>query len=150
MGNIFKMTGSSPKKQCERVVIGTHDGTFHCDEVLACWMLRQLPKYKNADIVRSRDAVKLSHCDIVVDVGGIYDPDTLRFDHHQRSFNGSMKSLGSLKHTTKLSSAGLIYLHMGKEVLSTVTGIPLDDPAMSRLYEKVYEKFIEEIDAVDN
>jgi len=47
-------------------------------------MLRQLPKYKNAEIMRSRDAVKLSHCNIVVDVGGIYDPEALRFDHHQR------------------------------------------------------------------
>ena len=61
-----------------------------------------------------------------------------------------MKSLGSLKYGTKLSSAGLVYLHFGKEMLSSVTGISLDDPAMPRLYEKVYEKFIEEIDAIDN
>ena len=47
-------------------------------------MLKQLPQYKMAEILRSRDAVKLSHCDIVVDVGGIYDPEALRFDHHQR------------------------------------------------------------------
>lgn len=26
--------------------IGTHNGTFHCDEVLACFFLRQLPEYK--------------------------------------------------------------------------------------------------------
>lgn len=26
--------------------IGTHNGTFHCDEVLACFFLRQLPQYK--------------------------------------------------------------------------------------------------------
>lgn len=25
--------------------IGTHNGTFHCDEVLACFLLRQLPEY---------------------------------------------------------------------------------------------------------
>lgn len=30
--------------------IGTHNGTFHCDEVLACFFLRQVPEYK----VRSR------------------------------------------------------------------------------------------------
>lgn len=29
-----------------RVRIGTHNGTFHCDEVLACFLLRQLPEYK--------------------------------------------------------------------------------------------------------
>lgn len=26
--------------------IGTHDGTFHCDEVLACCLLRLLPPYR--------------------------------------------------------------------------------------------------------
>ena len=32
--------------------IGTHDGKFHCDEVLACSMLKLLPEYKDAEIVR--------------------------------------------------------------------------------------------------
>lgn len=27
------------------VVIGTHSGTFHCDEALACGMLLMLPEY---------------------------------------------------------------------------------------------------------
>ena len=35
--------------------IGTHSGIFHCDEALACYMLRQLPEYEDAEIVRSRD-----------------------------------------------------------------------------------------------
>ena len=61
-----------------------------------------------------------------------------------------MKSLGSLNFNTKLSSAGLVYLHMGKEVLAEVTETTIDDPSLPRLYEKVYEKFIEEIDAIDN
>lgn len=61
-----------------------------------------------------------------------------------------MRTLGTLKHTTKLSSAGLVYLHLGKEILSAVTGIDIEDPMLPRLYEKVYEKFIEEIDAIDN
>jgi len=26
--------------------IGTHNGTFHCDEVLACYLLKRLPQYK--------------------------------------------------------------------------------------------------------
>ncbi len=29
-----------------KMKIGTHNGTFHCDEVLACFLLRQLPEYK--------------------------------------------------------------------------------------------------------
>ena len=47
--------------------IGTHNGAFHCDEVLACAMLKQLPEYKEAEIVRTRDQALLDECDIVVD-----------------------------------------------------------------------------------
>ena len=32
--------------------IGTHSGCFHCDEALACYMLKLLPEYQNASIVR--------------------------------------------------------------------------------------------------
>lgn len=35
--------------------IGTHNGVFHCDEALACFMLTRLPEYRDAEIVRSRD-----------------------------------------------------------------------------------------------
>ncbi|KTG35833.1 hypothetical protein cypCar_00047083 [Cyprinus carpio] len=67
-----------------KMKIGTHNGTFHCDEVLACFLLRQLPEYKDAEILRSRDASLLKQCDVVVDVGGEYDPSQQRYDHHQR------------------------------------------------------------------
>lgn len=35
--------------------IGTHNGVFHCDEALACYMLKQLPEYRDAQIIRTRD-----------------------------------------------------------------------------------------------
>lgn len=35
--------------------IGTHSGVFHCDEALACFLLKKLPEYKDAEIVRTRD-----------------------------------------------------------------------------------------------
>lgn len=41
---------SEPKRFCTKDMtvkkIGTHNGTFHCDEVLACFFLRQIPEYK--------------------------------------------------------------------------------------------------------
>ena len=37
-----------PKKPYFSVLIGTHSGNFHCDEALACYMLRLLPEYKDA------------------------------------------------------------------------------------------------------
>ncbi len=35
-------------------------------------------------VYRTRDEELLKACDIVVDVGGVYDPDAFRFDHHQK------------------------------------------------------------------
>ena len=43
-------------------VIGTHSGTFHCDEALAVFMLRQTEQFKGADVVRSRDPAKRKFC----------------------------------------------------------------------------------------
>lgn len=35
--------------------VGTHNGSFHCDEALGCFMIRLTDKFSNAEIVRSRD-----------------------------------------------------------------------------------------------
>lgn len=37
------------------VLIGTHDGAFHCDEALAISMLKMVPQFESACIIRSRD-----------------------------------------------------------------------------------------------
>jgi len=131
------------------VKIGTHNGAFHCDEVLACSMLKILPEYKDATIIRTRDPEVLKTCDIVVDVGGVFDPSTHRYDHHQKTFIDSMASLNKGKWVTKLSSAGLVYAHFGKNIISQIVGTK-DETLVQRIYDKVYEKFMEEIDAVDN
>jgi len=47
----------------------------------------------------------LETLDAVLDVGGIYDPNRDRYDHHQKGF-GEVFGHGF---TTKLSSAGLVY-----------------------------------------
>lgn len=39
---------------------------------------------QDAEIIRTRDPAKLADCDIVVDVGGEFDPKRHRYDHHQR------------------------------------------------------------------
>ena len=36
------------KSEHEVKTIGTHSGRFNCDEVLACYMLKVLPEYKDA------------------------------------------------------------------------------------------------------
>ena len=35
--------------------VGTHNGSFHCDEALGCFMIRLTDKFSNAEIVRTRD-----------------------------------------------------------------------------------------------
>merc|ERR1712096_312212 len=93
------LEGSNPK------VIGTHSGSFHCDEALACYMLRQTEEFKDAPVVRSRDPAVLSGLACCCDVGGEYDPSKHRYDHHQRGFEETLDA----QHGIKLSSAGLVY-----------------------------------------
>jgi len=126
-------------------VIGTHDGSFHGDEVLACSILKMLPTYANAAILRTRDALQLSKCDIVVDVGATYEPEKHRYDHHQREFKDVMSEL---EFKTKLSSAGLVYRHFGKEFVALVVG--QSSEAVDSIYRKAYKSFMEEIDGNDN
>ncbi|XP_022909703.2 MYG1 protein C27H6.8 [Onthophagus taurus] len=136
--------------------IGTHDGIFHCDEALACFMLKQLPEYEDAEIIRTRDPNVLGTCDIVVDVGHIYDPKLKRFDHHQRDFEHTLSTIHPemIKNKTiTLSSAGLIYAHYGMEILSEIfknIDFVATTECLKCLYLGVYDGFIEEIDAIDN
>ncbi|CAG2120178.1 unnamed protein product, partial [Medioppia subpectinata] len=76
-----------------RARVGTHDGIFHCDEILACFLLKQLSQYSNAQIIRTRDESVLKELDVVVDVGGVYDANRHRYDHHQRDFTHTLSSI---------------------------------------------------------
>ncbi|CAH8833732.1 unnamed protein product [Trichobilharzia szidati] len=134
------------------VRIGTHDGRFHADEVLACAMLKHLPEYANADIIRTRDASILSTCDIVVDCGGVFNAENHLYDHHQRGFTLTYKDFFPKSDwDIKLSSAGLIYVHFGRKILSHILGKEdITDPLVDALFDKIYNSFIVEIDAIDN
>ncbi|PBC26970.1 UPF0160 protein MYG1 [Apis cerana cerana] len=136
----------------EHVKIGTHDGCFHCDEALACFMLKTLPRYKDAIIVRSRNMNILNTCDIVVDVGGEYNPCKHRYDHHMRDFNESVSTIikkPGHDWKTKLSSAGLIYCHFGHEIIKELVPQASDDD-IEIIFKHIYNTFIQEIDSIDN
>jgi uncharacterized UPF0160 family protein len=75
------------------LTVGTHSGTFHADDVLAFALVRVFVD-PEATVVRTRDRDRLDLCDLVVDVGGSYDPARLRFDHHQGSYTGPRSSAG--------------------------------------------------------
>jgi len=73
--------------------IATHSGPFHADDVMAVALLLTFWD-ADADVVRTRDAAIIKRATAVVDVGGIHDPDTLRFDHHQSSYTGPRSAAG--------------------------------------------------------
>lgn len=132
----------------DNLLIGTHDGVFHCDEVLGCFLLKVL--FPKASIKRSRNVEILKTCDIVIDVGGEYDPRNHRYDHHQRTFHDTMSTLSEeLVGTVRLSSAGLVYHHFGKEVLQKILDSKNED-LIKYVYRRMYNSFIKEIDGIDN
>lgn len=136
----------------QNLKIGTHNGCFHCDEALACFMLKSLPRYKDAVIVRSRDKSILDTCDIVVDVGGEYNPSKHRFDHHMRDFNESVSTVikkPGYNWDIKLSSAGLVYCHFGHEIIKHLNP-QLNNNDVEVVFKKMYNTFIKEIDGIDN
>ncbi len=106
---------------------GTHDGTFHADEVSACALLLVFDRIERSKIIRSRDPQTLAQCEYVCDVGGVYDPASKRFDHHQVEYKGD------------LASAGMIWLYLASQKL-------IDQPT----YQFVNHSVILGIDAHDN
>ncbi|KAK9456101.1 metal-dependent protein hydrolase [Dipodascopsis uninucleata] len=133
------------KKQKLEMKIGTHSGTFHADEALAVYMLKLLPTYRNATVIRSRTPEILEACDIIVDVQGKYDG-TKHFDHHQREFAETF----SPDFKTKLSSAGLVYKHFGKQIISQQLNLKLEDAKVELLHPIIYAELIEAFDGNDN
>jgi uncharacterized UPF0160 family protein len=126
--------------------IGTHSGTFHCDEALGCFLLQQTTPFAGADIVRTRDPEVLKGLDIIIDVGGVYDPETNRFDHHQKGFD----EIFGHGFQTKLSSAGLVYKHYGRDIVASVMGEGVSKEDIESVYLHVYKTFMEAVDAIDN
>jgi uncharacterized UPF0160 family protein len=141
-----KMSTSAAAAKGDRMKIATHDGSFHCDEALGIHLLKSTEKFSDAIIVRTRDETVLSECDCVIDVGARFDVEGLRFDHHQKGF----EEVFGFGFRTKLSSAGLVYKHFGKEIIAKKLGIEEGDALTEKMYLKMYKKFIEAVDGVDN
>lgn len=73
---------------------GTHDGTFHADEITACALLLLFNLIDLDKIFRTRNQEELDRCEYVCDVGGVYDPKRKLFDHHQVDYKGPLSSAG--------------------------------------------------------
>ena len=75
------------------MLVVTHSGPFHADEVFAYALLRVFLG-DELELVRTREPAIIARADIAIDVGGEYDASRGRFDHHQQSYPGSLSSAG--------------------------------------------------------
>jgi uncharacterized UPF0160 family protein len=106
---------------------GTHDGTFHADEVTACALLLIYNLIDRDKIHRTRNTQDLETYAFVCDVGGQYCLESKRFDHHQVSYQG------------ELSSAGMVWRYLKEMQI-------VDEPT----YWFLHRSLISGVDAHDN
>jgi uncharacterized UPF0160 family protein len=90
------------------MLIATHDGSFHADEVFAIAALGLLGE--PVEVVRTRDPGALAQADLRVDVGFRDDASTGDFDHHQRDFD-AVRPNG-----VRYASFGLVWREVGTRV----------------------------------
>lgn len=133
--------------------VGTHSGCFHADEVLSVVMIKYIPEFQNMWVIRSRNKEIHKLTDILVDVGGIYDHEKNRFDHHMKEFN----FVHDETYKIKLSSAGLVYKHYGITLIKNILeDLELFKPEvhneemLQKIYNKLYLNFIAYVDGQDN
>ncbi len=95
-----------PKQLHNMTTIVTHNGSYHCDELFASALFAYYLELKKEEynIVRTRDQEQIEKADIVIDVGGEYDPLKLRFDHHQLTFTKLHE-----KSAIKMASMGIVF-----------------------------------------
>ncbi len=128
------------------MIICTHDGIFHADELMAIAILRKI--YNDSKVVRSRDPKIWEKSDILVDVGGVYGiSHGWIFDHHQKGGAGERDagepfSGGGIPY----SSCGLVWNSYGNSVCEKyVKGVG----PVEKMFQIIDKGIISAIDIVD-
>ncbi len=107
--------------------IVTHNVKFHTDDVFAVAAL--LLVFPEAQVERTRDEEVINVADIVVDVGGVWDEERNRFDHHQ------IEGAGQRDNGIPYSSFGLVWKKFGESIsgselvskrIDTILAQPID------------------------
>lgn len=93
----------------------THNGSFHSDDIFAAATLSLLLEKsgESFEIIRTRDPEIIKTGDYVFDVGGVYDENINRFDHHQKGFE-EKRSNGII-----YSSFGLVWKKFGVDLVGS-------------------------------
>lgn len=112
--------------------IATHDGKFHPDDVFAAATIMLVEGKENVSVIRDRDMEVIKTADWVVDVGGIHDVETFRFDHHQ---NGAPVRENGIAY----AAFGLVWKEFGEQIAGSQI-----------LAEKIDRELAQPIDAGDN
>jgi len=93
-----------------RIKVVTHDDRFHADDIFGVATLQLVFGVDALEIIRTRDEKMIAEADIVLDVGGEYDPERGRFDHHQPG--GAGERVNSIQY----ASFGLIWKKYGEQL----------------------------------
>jgi uncharacterized UPF0160 family protein len=112
------------------MVVATHPGNFHADDVFAVAVLGLV--HGPLEIVRTRDEALLAAADVRVDIGGRSDPSAGDFDHHQRA------GAGERANGIRYASFGLVWRHHG----AALAGGP-------EAAESIDERLVQGVDAND-
>src|SRR3989338_10239311 len=98
----------------------THNGSFHTDDIFAAATLSLLLEKKGEpfEIIRTRDEEIIKSADYVFDVGGIYEREKNRFDHHQPGGAGRrvLSGVEGEKFGIEYSSFGLVWEKFGVDL----------------------------------
>ena len=131
-------------KTCSKSVnVITHPAPHHADEVFAVAMLSFV--LKDVRVFRTRDPEKIKKANkniIICDVGGKYDSDNNKFDHHQADFNETRPD------GTLYAAAGLIWRKYGDTIVTKV--YPVDQATAIEIAEAIDNNFVKYIDSNDN
>ena len=121
-------------KRKKKVV--THSGSFHADDIFACATLSLYFKKNNMkySLDRTRDEQIIKNADYVFDVGGIYNPDMNRFDHHQ------IGGAGKRDNDIPYAAFGLVWKKFG----------PLLCDGNQEIVDDIDRRLVQPIDAIDN
>lgn len=127
------------------MVIVTHGGKFHADDAWAVAALLIL--FPGSDIVRTRDPATIEAGDFAIDVGGIWDPATGRFDHHQKGFDTTRQS------GVPYASAGLVWKEYGARCVAALaaehTGHQLTEDAARQMAYAIDADVVQYLDLSD-
>lgn len=116
-------------------IVGTHNGKFHADEVMACAITSLL--FENTKIIRSRNEVELKEADIIFDVG---ENDMVKvFNHHDRNWD-QFRSNG-----IPFASAGAAWQMFGVEILKQMG---VENEIHVEIFNRI-DTIMAEIDAID-